>query len=57
MIPKRIELEKEKLTKWDGRFPTYFMGGTNSQPDLLLQMPPLEVRPKTERTKAETVSK
>jgi len=39
---KKIELEKEKLTKWDGRFPTYFMGGSGSQPDLLLQMPALE---------------
>jgi len=39
---KRIELEKEKLIKWDGRFPTYFMGGSGSQPDLLLQMPALE---------------
>jgi hypothetical protein len=39
---KRIELEKEKLTKWDGRFPTYFMGGNGNQPDLLLQMPAIE---------------
>ena len=39
---KKIELEKEKLTKWDGRFPMYFMGGSGSQPDLLLQMPALE---------------
>ncbi len=37
---KRLELEKEKLTKWDGRFPTYFMGtGAGSSPDLLLQLP------------------
>jgi hypothetical protein len=37
---KRLELEKEKLTKWDGRFPTYFMGGgSGSSPDLLLQLP------------------
>lgn len=35
---KRIELEKEQVTKWDGRFPMYFMGGSGSQPDLLLQM-------------------
>jgi len=37
---KRLELEKEKLTKWDGRFPTYFIGGgSSSSPDLLLQLP------------------
>lgn len=37
---KRLEIEKEKLTKWDGRFPTYFMGGgSGSSPDLLLQLP------------------
>ncbi|WP_425616901.1 hypothetical protein NA78x_000562 [Anatilimnocola sp. NA78] len=37
---KRLELEKEKLTKWDGRFPTYFIGGgSGSSPDLLLQLP------------------
>ena len=37
---KRLEIEKEKLMKWDGRFPTYFMGsGSGSSPDLLLQLP------------------
>lgn len=37
---KRLELEREKLTKWDGRFPTYFMGGgSGASPDLLLQLP------------------
>ena len=35
---KRIELEKQKLEKWDGRFPTYFLGAGQS-PDMLLQMP------------------
>jgi hypothetical protein len=44
---KRIELEKEKLAKWDGRFPTYFMGGSDHQPDLLLQMPALETSVKS----------
>jgi hypothetical protein len=40
---KRIELEKAKLEKWDGKFPTYFMGtGGSSSPDLLLQLPPVE---------------
>jgi hypothetical protein len=47
---KRIELEKEKLTKWDGRFPTYFMGGSGSQPDMLLQMPVMEVPKSTHLT-------
>jgi regulator of protease activity HflC (stomatin/prohibitin superfamily) len=35
---KRLELEREKLQKWDGRFPTYFLGAGQS-PDLMLQMP------------------
>ena len=35
---KRIELEKQKLEKWDGKFPTYFVGAGQS-PDMLLQMP------------------
>ncbi len=34
---KQIELEKEKLTKWDGRFPSYYMG--TGSPELLLQVP------------------
>ena len=34
---KRLEIEKLKLEKWDGRFPTYYMG--SSSPDLLLQLP------------------
>jgi hypothetical protein len=54
---KRIELEKEKLAKWDGRFPLYFMGGSGQQPDLLLQMPTLETSVKLERQKTATVSK
>ena len=35
---KRIELEKQKLEKWDGKFPTYFVGSGQS-PDMLLQLP------------------
>ena len=35
---KRLELERDKLQKWDGRFPTYFLGAGQT-PDLLLQMP------------------
>ncbi|MFO0942470.1 MAG: hypothetical protein U0930_17165 [Pirellulales bacterium] len=36
---KQLELEREKLEKWDGRFPTYFIGGNGQTPDMLLQMP------------------
>lgn len=44
---KRLELEREKLTKWDGRFPTYFMGtGGGNSPDLLLQVPTEVVNPR-----------
>lgn len=35
---KRIEIEKAKLEKWDGRFPSYFMGGTGG-PEMLLNVP------------------
>jgi regulator of protease activity HflC (stomatin/prohibitin superfamily) len=34
---KQIELELKKTEKWDGKFPLYFMGGTN--PSVLLQAP------------------
>lgn len=34
---KQIELEKAKLEKWNGAFPTYFMGGNS--PNLLLNVP------------------
>jgi hypothetical protein len=37
---KRLELETKKLERWDGKFPTYFMGaGSGATPDLLLQVP------------------
>jgi regulator of protease activity HflC (stomatin/prohibitin superfamily) len=35
---KRLEIEKSKLEKWDGRFPTTFMGLGGGNPDLLLQV-------------------
>jgi regulator of protease activity HflC (stomatin/prohibitin superfamily) len=35
---KRLEIERDKLQKWDGRFPTYFIGAAKT-PDMLLQMP------------------
>jgi F0F1-type ATP synthase epsilon subunit len=37
---KQIELEKEKLTKWNGSFPSYYMGGMGDNgPEMLLQVP------------------
>lgn len=37
---KQIELEKNKLERWNGEFPSYFMGGGgNSSPEMLLQVP------------------
>jgi hypothetical protein len=38
---KRIELENAKIAKWDGRFPTTFMGGLGGDKgiDMLLQVP------------------
>lgn len=38
---KQIELQKEQLMKWDGRFPLYFMGTSSNTPSMLLQMPPI----------------
>lgn len=40
ILLKRLELEREKLTRWDGKFPTYWMGGSGEKgPDMLLQVP------------------
>ena len=36
---KQIELEAKKTEKWDGKFPTYYIGSGGSTPDLLLQVP------------------
>ncbi|HEY2416194.1 MAG TPA: hypothetical protein VGI40_28395 [Pirellulaceae bacterium] len=38
VLLKRLEIERDKLQKWDGRFPTYFLGAAKT-PDMLLQMP------------------
>lgn len=35
---KKIEIEKAKLEKWDGKFPTSFLGGTGNL-DMLLTVP------------------
>lgn len=34
---KNLEIMKTQLEKWDGKFPTYFMGGSN--PNILLHLP------------------
>ncbi len=40
---KQLELQKELLLKWDGAYPTYFIGGTSGgSPNMLLQLPPLD---------------
>ena len=39
---KALEVEKARVEKWDGRYPTWFMGAAGSSPNLLLQMPPPE---------------
>lgn len=36
---KNLELIKEMITKWDGTFPQYYMGGSQSNPNTLLQLP------------------
>lgn len=47
---KQVELQKELLTKWDGAYPRYFMGGSNagSTPNFLLQLPSLDMPAKAE---------
>jgi hypothetical protein len=39
---KNLELQKTKIEKWDGKFPTYFMG--QNDPNLLLQVPLTDAR-------------
>jgi hypothetical protein len=38
---RKVELEKEKLLRWDGAFPHFYIGGGQggASPDLLLQVP------------------
>jgi len=36
---KVLEVEKARIEKWDGRYPTYFMGTGANSPNLLLQVP------------------
>ncbi len=42
---KTLEVEKARVEKWDGRYPTYFMGTAGTSPNLMLQVPaPVGVR-------------
>ncbi len=36
---KALDVERARVEKWDGKYPTYFMGTSGSTPNLLLQMP------------------
>jgi hypothetical protein len=37
---KALEVEKARVEKWDGRYPTWLMGAAGTSPNLLLQVPP-----------------
>jgi hypothetical protein len=36
---KALDVEKTRIEKWDGKYPTYFMGAGAGGPNLLLQVP------------------
>ncbi len=36
---KALDVEKARIEKWDGKYPTYFMGAGAGGPNLLLQVP------------------
>ncbi len=36
---KALDVEKNRIEKWDGKYPTYFMGASAGGPNLLMQMP------------------
>lgn len=43
---KNLELTKELITKWDGTFPQYYMGGSGQgNPNMLLQLPAFKPNP------------
>jgi hypothetical protein len=37
---KALEVEKARVDKWDGKYPTYFMGANGTGPTVMLHMPP-----------------
>ena len=39
MLLKQLEIEQAKIDKWDGRFPTYFMGQGVESLNMMLQSP------------------
>ncbi|MGZ5565800.1 MAG: hypothetical protein ACXWKG_02195, partial [Limisphaerales bacterium] len=39
---KALEVEKARIEKWDGKYPTYFMGTAGSSPSLMLHMPTMQ---------------
>jgi hypothetical protein len=39
MLLKQLEIEQAKIDKWDGRFPTYFMGHGVESLNLMLESP------------------
>lgn len=39
---KQLELQRELLMKWDGRYPQYFMSTGTQTPNMLLQLPAVE---------------
>ena len=36
---KALDVEKARIERWDGKYPTYYMGAGTGGPNLLLQMP------------------
>ena len=38
---KKLEVERDRVEKWDGRYPTYLMqmAGVGKAPDLMLNIP------------------
>jgi SPFH domain / Band 7 family len=36
---KALDVERARIEKWDGKYPTYFMGAGTGGPNLLLQVP------------------
>ncbi len=42
MLLKKLENEKSRIERWDGRFPTYYLGGDGQPLDLLLATPSLK---------------
>ena len=46
---RQLEIDKERVERWDGKYPLYFMGTGQGTPNLLLQVPsPPVTQPKLE---------